>query len=121
MTTQELHTLEEIELHLKDVEEKFADDVGKLETVSKTMKSRSRLQIRNPDDDAIKGGTLRITWISGIIAALVALGSTWGSLWDAVYGQDPSMWVKTAVLMTIIAAWSLIAAADILGRAFTKK
>jgi hypothetical protein len=74
--------------------------------------------IRNSDQDVIKGGTLRITWISGILAALAAAGSTWDSVWSAVYKEPPSAWVRTAVLIAIVAVWGLIASADMLARSY---
>ena len=76
------------------------------------------LRLRDPSKDVIGASTLRTTWISGIVAALLAVGTSWDSLWKTVYNTDPSPAVKTAVLITILAAWAAIAIADMAVRAY---
>jgi hypothetical protein len=74
--------------------------------------------IRNDSQDVIKAGTLRLTWISGIVGALAAIGTTWDSFWAAIYGHPPSDWIRTAVLIAIVSAWAVIASTDMASRAY---
>jgi hypothetical protein len=122
----ELLTGEDVR-YVRELEEAqfTAEDVAFLKGLAKNgdpaTARRRALQLRDPAADEIKPGTLRITWISGIVAALAAAGSTWASAWEAIYGQDPSNAVKTAVLIAVVAAWAVIASVDIAARAYVSK
>jgi hypothetical protein len=70
------------------------------------------------EGDAITGGALNITKGAAIGAIIVALITTINGSFDIIFGGDVPTWVKPAVIIATIAVWGLIAAADVLGRAY---
>lgn len=73
--------------------------------------------VRDPEKDVIKGGALRLTWISGAIGSVGVLVTAFNNNVTKLFGEDVSDGVKASVLIAIIAAWALIAVADLFARA----
>ena len=72
--------------------------------------------IRKEDEDIIKGGTLRLTWISAAAAGLAAFVTVFNDTFERMFGKDqPS--IKAAILIAVIAAFTLISVSDLLARA----
>lgn len=65
------------------------------------------------------GGTLNLTRFTGLGAALVAVLTTFNKSWNAIFGKTAPEWAKPVVVMSVIATFAVVAAADILGRAYT--
>lgn len=70
-----------------------------------------------PSTEVIEGGALRLTWISGAVAGVAALITVFDNSVTTMFGSDVSDGVRASVLIAIIAAWALIAVADLLARA----
>ena len=70
-----------------------------------------------PVEDA-KGGALNLTRFSGIGAALVLVATTFNESWDTIFGEETPNWAKPVVIIAVIAAFVVIAAADILARGY---
>jgi hypothetical protein len=75
--------------------------------------------IRDEKEDVVKSGALRLTWVSGAIGGIGALVTIFNEQFINVFGDNASDGIKASVLIAIIAAWALIAVADILGRSIT--
>lgn len=65
------------------------------------------------------GGALNLTRFTGLGAALVAVLTTFNQSWTAIFGKSAPEWAKPVVIMSVIATFAVVAAADILGRAYT--
>jgi hypothetical protein len=70
-----------------------------------------------PLEDA-KGGALNLTRFSGIGAALVLTATTFNDSWDTIFGEETPKWAKPVVIIAVIAAFVVVAAADILARGY---
>jgi hypothetical protein len=75
--------------------------------------------IRDPQQDVVKSGALRLTWISGAVGGISALVTVFNEQFISIFGDHASDGVKASVLIAIIAAWAVIAVADLLSRALT--
>jgi hypothetical protein len=64
------------------------------------------------------GGALNLTRFTGLGAALVTVLTTFNKSFVTIFGKATSDWVKPAVIMSVIATFAVVAAADILGRAY---
>jgi hypothetical protein len=73
--------------------------------------------IRDPNEDVVKSGAFRLTWISGTIAGIAGVVTVFNEQFIHIFGEHASDGVKASVLIAIIAAWALIAVADLLARA----
>lgn len=70
-------------------------------------------------EKVIPSGSLRITWLSAIAAGVVAAAALFtDSFFDELLGSDASPANRAAVFITVIAAWALIAVADVLARGY---
>jgi hypothetical protein len=65
-----------------------------------------------------EGGALNLTRLTGLGAALVAVLTAIDGVWDEIFGADAPTWAKPVVMISAIAAFSVIAAADILARGY---
>jgi hypothetical protein len=65
-----------------------------------------------------KGGALSVTRATGIGAAIVAVLTAVNGTWNTIFGSSTPTWAKPVVMMVVIGAWALVAAADLLGRAY---
>lgn len=72
---------------------------------------------RNKDEDVIKSGSLRVTWISGTLAGLAGLVTLFNDHIHTLFGKDVSDEIKAGVLAVVILAWALVAVADVMARA----
>jgi hypothetical protein len=75
--------------------------------------------IRDPKEDVVKSGALRLTWISGAVGGVGALVVAFNDNITKLFGEEVSDGVKASVLIALIAAWALIAVADLLSRSIT--
>lgn len=75
--------------------------------------------VRNEKEDVVKSGALRLTWISGAIGGISAILTVFNEEFIHVFGEHASDGIKASVLIAIIAAWAVIAVADILARSIT--
>jgi len=75
--------------------------------------------IRDPKEDVVKAGAFRLTWISGAIGGIAGVVTVFNEQFIHIFGEHASDGVKASVLIAIIAAWALIAVADLLARAIT--
>jgi hypothetical protein len=75
--------------------------------------------IRDEKEDVVKSGALRLTWVSGAIGGVGAILTVFNEQFINLFGENASDGIKASVLIAIIAAWTLIAVADILGRSMT--
>jgi hypothetical protein len=75
--------------------------------------------IRDPNEDVVKSGAFRLTWVSGTIAGIAGVVTVFNEQFIHIFGEHASDGVKASVLIAIIAAWALIAVADLLARAIT--
>jgi hypothetical protein len=64
------------------------------------------------------GGALNLTRVTGLGAALVAVLTTFNGSWKTIFGASAPDWAKPVVIMSVIAAFAVVAAADILGRGY---
>jgi hypothetical protein len=64
------------------------------------------------------GGALNLTRFTGLGAALVAVLTTFNGAWTTIFGATTPDWAKPVVIMSVIATFAVVAAADILGRAY---
>jgi hypothetical protein len=65
------------------------------------------------------GGALNLTRLTGLGAALVAVLTAIDGVWDTIFGAEAPTWAKPVVMISAIAAFSVVAAADILARGYT--
>jgi hypothetical protein len=70
-----------------------------------------------PVPDA-NGGALNLTRFTGLGVALVGLLTTIEKSWKAIFGADAPDWAKPVVMISAIAAFAVVAAADILSRGY---
>lgn len=70
-----------------------------------------------PVDDS-KGGALNLTRFSGIGAALAVAATAFNESWETIFGADTPRWAKPVVIISVIAAFAVVAAADILSRGY---
>lgn len=75
--------------------------------------------VRDENEDTIKSGALRLTWVSGTLGGITALVTIFNEEFTHVFGEHASDGIKASVLIAVIAAWALIAVADIFARALT--
>lgn len=76
--------------------------------------------IRERNDDVIKAGTTRIASLSAIVAGLAAIDVTFSDNLVEIFGDTPpTAGIKTTILVALIAAWAVIAVADLFSRAIT--
>jgi hypothetical protein len=79
------------------------------------------LQDRAKDEPgAIKAPATNLTIGSGIAAALAAAVTLFNDSFKSIFGDTASANVKASVLIAVIAAWTLIAVADLVARAVAK-
>ena len=64
------------------------------------------------------GGALNLTRFTGLGAALVAVLTSFNGAWNTIFGTTTPDWAKPVVIMSVIATFAIVAAADILGRAY---
>ncbi len=75
--------------------------------------------IRDPNEDIVKAGAFRLTWISGAVGGIAGLVTVFNEQFIHIFGEHASDGVKASVLIAVIAAWALIAVADLLSRSIT--
>lgn len=73
--------------------------------------------LRDKNEDVIKSGALRLTWISGTLAALTAIGTAFNEQLVNLFGDNLADELKAGILAVVILAWALIAVADLMARA----
>jgi hypothetical protein len=73
--------------------------------------------LRDPKQDVIKSGALRLTWVSAAIAGVSAIVVAFNDATLKIFGEDLNDRTKAAVLVAIIVAWAAIAVADLFARA----
>jgi hypothetical protein len=76
------------------------------------------LNKKDEEGNVINGDTLNVTKGAGLAAVIVALVTGINPLFDEIFGDDATPWVKAGIIMTVIGAWALIAAADALARGY---
>lgn len=76
--------------------------------------------LRDPNEDVIKAGATKLTTYSAIAAALVGLDATVTQLSDVI-GDDPTPDQKLALIVALLAAWTVIAAVDLIARAIVTR
>jgi hypothetical protein len=64
------------------------------------------------------GGALNLTRFTGLGTALVVVLTTFNKAWETIFGKTTPEWAKPVVIMAVIATFAVVAAADILGRAY---
>lgn len=75
--------------------------------------------IRDPSKDVITAGATTLTSGATVAAALVALATGIEPIWKAIFGdQQPSQAVRAAIIVAAIGAWALVAAVDLIARAW---
>jgi len=75
-------------------------------------------QLDNPE--AIKASATNLTLGSAGAATIATLVTVFNDSFDSIFGKAAGANIKAAVLIAVIVAWSLIAVADIFGRAIAK-
>lgn len=75
--------------------------------------------IRDEQEDVVKAGAFRLTWVSGALGGVAAIVTAFNEHMLKIFGDDLSDGTKASVLIAIIAAWAAIAVADLLARAIT--
>jgi hypothetical protein len=65
-----------------------------------------------------EGGALNLTRVTGLGAALVTVLTAFNGAWETIFGANTPNWAKPVVIMSVIGAFAVVAAADILGRGF---
>jgi hypothetical protein len=75
--------------------------------------------LRDPKEDVIKSGALRLTWVSGAVGGIAGLVTIFNEEFTHLFGEHASDGIKASVLIAVIAAWAVIAVADIFARAIT--
>ena len=73
--------------------------------------------IRDPEKDVIEAGASRITTLSAIVGGLAGIDVAFNDSLVKIFGGTPSNGIKTTILVSLIAAWALIAVADLIARA----
>ncbi len=69
---------------------------------------------------SIKAPATNLTIGTGIAAALATAATLFNDSFNSIFGDDASANVKASVLIAVIAAWTLIAVADLIARAVAK-
>jgi hypothetical protein len=72
---------------------------------------------RNSEEDVVKSGAFRLTWISAAVGGVGAIVTVFNEQLVNIFGDEVSDGVKASILIAIIAAWALIAVADLFSRA----
>lgn len=73
--------------------------------------------IRDPANDVIKAGTTKIASLSAIVGGLAGLDVAFSDDLVNIFGDTPpTAGIKATILVALIAAWALIAAADLITR-----
>jgi hypothetical protein len=75
--------------------------------------------IRDPKADVVKAGAFRLTWVSGAIGGIGTIIIAFNKGFTEIFGDSAGPGIKASVLIAIVAAWALIAVADLLARAIT--
>jgi hypothetical protein len=70
--------------------------------------------------EAIKSPATTLTLGSAGAATIATLVTVFNESFDSIFGEGAGANIKAAVLIAIIAAWAIVAAADIVGRAVAK-
>jgi hypothetical protein len=70
-----------------------------------------------PLDDN-EGGALNLTRVTGLGAALVVVLTAFEDKWDVILGDRPPGWARSVVIVGVIAAFAIVAAADMLARGY---
>lgn len=70
--------------------------------------------------EAIKSPATALTLGSAGAASLATLATVYNETFHSIFGDSAGASIKAAVLIAVIAAWALIAVADIVGRAIAK-
>lgn len=70
--------------------------------------------------EAVKAPATNLTLGSAGAATLATLATAYNDTFHSIFGDTAGPDVKAAVLIAVIAAWALIAVADIFGRAISK-
>ncbi len=70
--------------------------------------------------ESIKAPATNLTLGSAGAATIATLVAAFNESFESIFGNDAGPNIKAAVLIAIIAAWTLIAVADIIGRAIAK-
>ena len=65
------------------------------------------------------GGALNLTRVTGLGAALVTVLTAFNGVWDTIFGTETPNWAKPVVIISVIATFAVVAAADILSRGYT--
>ena len=69
-------------------------------------------------DDAVRAGTMNLTLASGFVAAIGIVLNAIPGFTKAILGDGVTPGLRTAIFIAIIAAFAVIAAADILARGY---
>ena len=72
----------------------------------------------DPSKDVVQARELRLTWVTGIGAAVVTIGTAINPVFDAVIGKNAPAWVKAIIFITAILGWVLLSIADMASRAY---
>lgn len=72
----------------------------------------------NNPDNVVKSDSLALTRYAGVGAAILVVLNAINPAADKLLGGHPSAAVRVSLFIAIIAAWALIAATDILARAY---
>lgn len=59
---------------------------------------------------------LRTTVGTAVGGVIVAIGTSINPVFDAVVGKNAPAWVKAMILVAAVAAWAIVAAADLMAR-----
>jgi hypothetical protein len=70
------------------------------------------------DGQAIVGGALNITKGTFLATVISEFLLAFNGVFEKIFGENQSAWVKPAVMITLIAVWGLIATADVLARGY---
>ncbi|MBA2313185.1 MAG: hypothetical protein H0V97_10360 [Actinobacteria bacterium] len=68
------------------------------------------------DNEVVKAPELRVTKFSAVGAAVVAGAAVINPVFEAILGEEPEAGHKVTIFVAAIAAWALIASADMLAR-----
>ena len=74
--------------------------------------------LRNEGTDVIQSRSMRLTLGSAVGASIVALAAAIEPVFEAVFGGKATPGIRAAVLIAVIAAWTLVAVADLLARGY---
>lgn len=65
-----------------------------------------------------EGGALNLTRVTGLGAALVTVLTAFNGVWETIFGENTPNWAKPVVIISVIATFAVVAAADILSRGY---